>query len=76
MVVLTLVDKISEALDNADYVIGVFLDFSMAFDTIDHEILLRKLEKYGIRGTALDWFTDYLSNRLQYITCNGAKSKS
>ena len=75
MAVLTLVDKISEALDNGDYVIGVFLDFSKAFDTVDHDILLRKLEKYGIRGRALDWFTDYLSNRLQYVTYNGAKSK-
>ena len=43
MAVLTLVDKISEALDNGDYVIGVFLDFSKAFDTVDHDILLRKL---------------------------------
>ena len=75
MAVLTLVDKISEALDNGDYVIGVFLDFSKASDTVDHDILLRKLEKYGIRGTALDWFTDYLSNRLQYVTYNGAKPK-
>ena len=75
MAVLTLVDKISEALNNGDYVIGVFLDFSKAFDTVDHDILLKKLEKYGIQGAALDWFTNYLSNRLQYVTYNGAKSK-
>ena len=75
MAVLTLVDKISEALNNGDYVMGVFLDFSKAFDTVDHDILLKKLEKYGIQGAALDWFTNYLSNRLQYVTYNGAKSK-
>ena len=74
MAVLTPVDKISEALDNGEYVIGVFLDFSKAFDAVDHDILLRKLEKYGIRGRALDWLTDYLSNRLQYVTYNGPKS--
>ena len=73
MAVLTLVDTIS--LDNGDYVIGVFLDFSKAFDTVDHNILLKKLEKYGIQRAALDWFTNYLSNRLQYVTYNGAKSK-
>ena len=75
MAVLALVDKISEALNNGDYVIGVFLDFSKAFDTVNHDILLKKLEKYGIQGAALDWFTNYLSNRLQYVTYNGAKSK-
>ena len=75
MAVLTLVDKISEALNNGNYVIGVFLDFSKAFDTIDHDILLKKLEKYDIQGAALDWFTNYLSIRLQYVTYNGAKSK-
>ena len=75
MAVLTLVDKISETLDNGDYVIGVFLDISKAFDSVDHDILLKKLEKYGIQGAALEWFTNYLSNRLQYVTYNGTKSK-
>ena len=75
MAALTLVDKISEALNNRDYAIGVFLDFSKEFDPVDHDILLKKLEKYGIQGAALDWFTNYLSNRLQYVTYNGAKSQ-
>ena len=42
MALITLIDKISKALDDGDFVIGVFLDFSKAFDTVDHNILLKK----------------------------------
>ena len=50
------VDNLIKALQNQDYVIGVFLDFSKAFDTVDHSILLTKLYHYGIRGIAYNWF--------------------
>ena len=75
MAFITLIDKISEALDNSDFVIGVFLDFSKAFDTVDHSILLKKLHIYGIRGIALQWFESYLSSRMQYATYNSTKSE-
>ena len=69
-----LVDKITEALDQGESVVGVFLDFSKAFDTVDHNILLEKMEKYGISGVELKWFEDDLSNRLQYVTYHNHKS--
>ena len=71
---LTFIDKVIEAIENGEYAIGVFLDFSKAFDTVDHEILLNKLDHYGIRGCALSWFKSYLSRRLQYVTYNGSQS--
>ena len=53
--IITLVDKVSRALDTGKMVVGVFLDFKKAFDTVDHKILLRKLQLYGIGGNIHDW---------------------
>ena len=50
------------------------MDLSKAFDTLNHDILLKKLEVYGIRGVTLSWFSDYLSNRQQYVDFNGMSS--
>ena len=60
---MQLVDKIANAVENHETTIGVYLDLSKVFDTIDHNILLHKLEHYGFRGTAHDWFKCYLGNR-------------
>ena len=46
----------------------------MAFDTVDHTILLNKLDYYGIKGLALEWFKNYLSDRLQYVKIGGVSS--
>ena len=70
MAIIDLVDKISSNIDNTKHSIGIFLDLSKAFDTIDHQILLRKLQCYGIRGIACDWFKSYLENRVQYVSYN------
>ena len=53
---------------------GIFLDISKAFDTIDHNILLSKLCKYGIGRNTLNWFMNYLSNRYQFVSINNTSS--
>ena len=63
MALMTMMDKLIQSLENDEYVIGIFLDFSKAFDTVDHTILLSKLHHYGIRGNAMNLFTSYLSDR-------------
>ena len=52
----------------------MFIDLQKAFDTVDHNILLRKLELYGIRGNCNKWFESYLKGRKQYVSLNGKKS--
>ena len=42
---------------------GVFVDLKKAFDTINHDMLIEKLDHYGVRGTLKDWFTSYLKNK-------------
>jgi len=59
MAVIEMVDRISQAMDLNFYTAGVFIDLSKAFDTLDHKILLQKLEYYGVRGIALKWFASY-----------------
>jgi hypothetical protein len=69
-----LIDRISSALEKGEFVLGLFLDFSKAFDTVNHQILLQKLQCYGIRGVALKWISNYLSEREQYVEIDGVKS--
>ena len=71
---MSLTEIIRNALDNSNFACGIFVDFQKAFDTVDHDILLQKLEHYGIRGLANNWFKSYLSNRQQYVSINGFHS--
>ena len=65
---------IGQAFNENKYCIGVFFDLKKAFDVCSHEILLMKLERMGIRGTALEWFKSYLSERTQFVDINGNHS--
>ena len=67
-------EMIYNQLDNSNHVLSIFIDFSKAFDTVPHDILLKKLDHYGIRGLVNDWFRDYLSNRKQYTSINDSSS--
>ena len=71
---LHLTEDIRSALDDNSFAVGVFIDLQKAFDTVDHKILLDKLDYYGIRGLANDWFRSYLTNRKQFVTINGSDS--
>ena len=68
---MQLVDQIYESFERNEYTIGVFIDLSKAFDTADHNILLKKIEIYGVFGMHLQWFRNYLSNKKQYIQIDG-----
>ena len=66
MAIFELVEEITTALDNSMSTVAVFIDLKREFDTVDHNILLNKLEHYGIRGLAFSWIQSYLTNRTQY----------
>ena len=69
-------NDIAIALDQKRSVILLLLDLSAAFDTVDHSILLSRLSyRFGIGGTALEWFRSYLSNRTQFVNVNGSTSE-
>ena len=74
LAILELQDRITNILNNKECCVGVFMDLSKAFDTLDHEILINKLKHYGIRGIALNWFQDYLTGRQQYVSIDGINS--
>ena len=73
--VLEMVEKIKETIDTKKFGCGIFIDLRKAFDTVNHQILIKKLEHYGIRGVALEWFISYLSNRKQFVFINGHSSE-
>ena len=76
MDLMFMMDRVTKAFDNGECVIGIFVDFSKAFDTVNYSILIDKLHYYGIRGNALELFRSYLSDRSQYVSYNGVRSST
>ena len=74
LALIEIIDGIKNNIDKGDTTIGTYLDLKKAFDTVNHPILFKKLEHYGIRGMALAFFQSYLRNRKQYVSCNNTTS--
>ena len=71
---LNLTESIMKALDEGNFACGISFDLEKAFDTVDHNILLKKLDYYGVRGISNKWFESYLSARKQFVSINGFNS--
>ena len=71
---ICITECIKKTIEEKKYGCGVFIDLKKAFDTVNHQILLLKLEHYGIRNESLKWFHSYLLDRKQYVSINGTKS--
>lgn len=75
--ILTFVENVIRSFEKGEFTLGVFIDLSKAFDTVNHSILLTKLSYYGIQGTCKKWFASYLQNRKQCISLgNGLFTKN
>jgi retron-type reverse transcriptase len=74
MALAVTIDNITSSLDSKNHVIGLFLDLKKAFDTVDFNILIKKLSHYGIRGNTLDLLKSYLSSRTQTVKIENSTS--
>ena len=71
-----LLEKMNKSINTSEYCLNVFIDFSKAFDSITHEILISKLSSFGISEATINWFRSYLSNRKQCVILNNHFSDS
>ena len=75
MAILDMVEKVRSAWAEKDAALGVFIDLKKAFDTVDHGLLLQKLDHYGIRNQTLKILESYLKDRSQYVCYGGLESE-
>ena len=73
---MSFIENIYDALDAYEHNISILIDLKSAFDTVNHSILLSKLELYGVRGVPLKWIESYLNDRKFYVSLNGNNSSS
>ena len=73
---IELIDSIIDSFNQNKHTLGVFIDLSKAFDTVDHNILIDKQNSYGIKNNSLKWFSSYLSNRKQFVKAGAIKTSS
>ena len=73
---ISITESIRQSIDNNEFGCGTFIDLKKAFDTVNHAIVLTKLNHYGIRGVVLDWLKSYLSQGKQFVNVNGHNSLS
>lgn len=76
MAILSILNYVTESINNGKYAVLITLDIKKCFDVISHDILLSKLENAGIRGVALEWFRSYLTNREQKVFIDGVFSNN
>ena len=72
--IIELLENVNDSFNENKHYLSIYLDFSKAFDTVCHEILLKKIEHMGFRGPILAWITSYLTNRKQFVTIGDASS--
>ena len=68
--ILQLIDQVNNSLERNQFTLGIFIDLSKDFDTVEHKILISKLKNYGVTGNNLKWFESYFNNRQQFIAYN------
>ena len=68
--------RLKKSIDSGLYGCGIFIDLRKAFDTVNHDILLMKLQHYGIRNNMLSWLKSYLTDRKQFVSFNGQNSET
>ena len=68
--IIQLIDQMKSSFERNHFTVGVFIDLSKAFDTVDHHIIIKKLNQYGVKGSNIRWFKSYLHDRKQYIRFN------
>ena len=71
---MSIVEKIQTQLNNGEFATGVFVDLRKAFDTVDHGILIHKLEHYGVGSISKKWFSSYVTNRKQFLSTDNCNS--